>query len=57
MLFFGDFQQIEVERGARDNLGAIAGGLDGRIEHWMHDSVPLKWRHCANREQNHLYDE
>ena len=44
VLFFRDFDPVEVERRAVDDGGGAACGLDGRIEHWMHVIFSLKKR-------------
>ena len=36
VLFFSDLEAVEVERGAVDDRGAAAGGLDRRVEHRVH---------------------
>ena len=40
MLFFFDFEQVEIERAAIDDGSAAARGFDRRIKHWMHDFIP-----------------
>jgi hypothetical protein len=42
MAFFADGNTVEVERCAVDDRGGAAGGLDGRIEHWVHEGFLKK---------------
>jgi hypothetical protein len=36
LLFFADSDAVDIEGCTVDDGGGAAGGLDGRVEHWVH---------------------
>jgi hypothetical protein len=63
MAFFADGDAVEIERRAVDDGRGAAGGLDGRVEHWVHVSflknadahrAYMKMRAVNDREREKL---